>query len=121
MKGHRLLATAIVVWTGVAWGGRIGLLSEGGDFWVWARIVGSILVALVVAGTLVVDVSHGWRIGAVGAFVVWTLALWSPSTVINWVGDGSLAFKLVHTVLSAGFFALVWWAIRQVRLRPGPK
>ncbi len=108
------LAAAIAVWTLVAWGGRIGLLTSGEGVGAWLRIGGSLLIGLFAAATLVVAQLEGARRWALILFSVFTVVLWARSLIVNWLGDGSLPFKLVHTVLAAGFFALVWWAVTYV-------
>lgn len=108
------LAIAIAVWTLVAWGGRIGLLSSGEGVGAWLRIGGSIAVGLFAAASLVITQLSGARKPALIVFAIFTVALWARSLIVNWVGDGSLPFKLVHTVLAIGFFALSWWAISYV-------
>lgn len=117
-RGRRLgLGLAIVIWTAVAWGGRIGLLAESDSIWAWARIGGSVLVGLLVALALVSAIGDGWADGVIVLFVVWTTVLWARSLAVNWMGDGSPAFILVHTVLAAGFFTLAWFVCRE-RRRP---
>lgn len=105
------LALAIVVWTSVAWGGRVGLLAGGEGLGTWLRIGGSLLVGLFAAATLVIPQLEGARRWALIVFSVFTVVLWARSLVVNWVGDGTLPFKLVHTVLALGFLVLVWWAV----------
>jgi hypothetical protein len=104
------LAVAIAVWTLLAWGGRIGLLTSGEGVAAWLRIGGSLAIGLFAAATLVVPHLEGARKWALIVFSVFTVLLWARSLIVNWVGDGSLPFKLVHTVLALGFFALAWWA-----------
>jgi hypothetical protein len=48
-------------------------------------------------------------------FAVFTVVLWIRSLIVNWQGEGSLPFKLVHTILALGFFALAWWAVSFAR------
>jgi hypothetical protein len=104
------LAVAIVVWTLAAWGGRIGLLTSDESVWSWVRIGGSLLVGLLAAATLVLAPLQDVRRPVLIVFAVFTVVLWVRGLVVNWIGDGSLSFKLVHTVLGLGFFALAWWA-----------
>lgn len=104
------LAIAIAVWTLLAWGGRIGLLASGEGVAAWLRIGGSLVIGLFAAATLVVPQLEGARRWALIVFSVFTVLLWARSLIVNWVGNGSLPFKLVHTVLALGFFALAWWA-----------
>lgn len=105
------LAIGIVAWTLVAWGGRIGLLSSGEDLGAWLRIGGSIAIGLFAAATLLVPQLEGARRPALIVFAVFTVVLWIRSLAVNWTGDGSMPFKIVHTVLAIGFFALAWWAV----------
>lgn len=105
-----LLALAIVVWTAVAWGGRIGLLTGSEGSWAWARVGGSIAVGAAAAAVLVLRRLAGALKPVLLAFSVWTVLLWARSLLANWLGSGSLPFKLVHTILALGFFALAWWA-----------
>jgi hypothetical protein len=104
------LAIAIAVWTLLAWGGRIGLLTSGEGVAAWLRIGGSLVIGLFAAATLIVPQLEGARKWALILFSVFTVLLWARSLVVNWIGEGSLPFKLVHTVLALGFFALAWWA-----------
>lgn len=104
------LGVAIAIWTLIAWGGRIGLLTTGEGIGAWLRIGGSLLVGLFAAASLLIPAMEGTRRAALIVFSVFTVLLWIRSLIVNWVGDGSLPFKLVHTVLAAGFFALAWWA-----------
>ena len=113
-----MLAGAILVWTLIAWGGRINLLVGGEDLWAWARIGGSIILALIVGAGLVVSPSSDWTRWGLVAFSVWTVLIWTRSLVVNWLGSGSMPFKLVHTLLAAGFFGLVWWAWNEQRRKP---
>lgn len=105
------LAVAITIWTLVAWGGRIGLLTSGEGAGAWMRIGGSLLVGLFAAATLVIPQLEPARRTALIVFSVFTVVLWVRSLFVNWAGDGSMPFKLIHTVLALGFFALAWWAV----------
>jgi hypothetical protein len=108
------LAVAIAVWTLAAWGGRIGLLtSDEGDIGTWIRIGGSLALGLFASAALVIPQLEGVRRPALVVFSVFTVILWIRSMIVNWTGSGSLPFKLVHTVLAVGFFALAWWAFAQ--------
>lgn len=104
------LAISITVWTLTAWGGRIGLLTgdEGVDALV--RVAGSLLVGLFAAATLVISRLSPARRPALMVFSIFTVVLWVRSLIVNWIGGGALPFKLVHTVLAVGFFALAVWA-----------
>lgn len=109
MKG--VLAAAIAVWTLLAWGGRIGLLTSNEGTGAWVRIGGSLLIGLFTAAALIVPQLETVRRPSLYVFSLFTVALWIRSLVVNWVGDGSLPFKLVHTVLALGFFGLAVWAV----------
>jgi len=104
------LAIAITAWTLAAWGGRIGLLTNGEGIGAWLRIGGSLLIGLFAAAALVFPQLEAARRPVLLMFAVFTVVLWARSLIVNWVGDGTLPFKLVHTVLALGFFALAWWA-----------
>ncbi len=106
----RWLAIAILAWTAITWGGRIGLLTQGDDWADVARIGGSLVVGLAAAGVLLFP--GRWAGGRIVLYLfsAWTTVVWARSLVVNWAGSGSLAFKLVHTVLGVGFFALAYWA-----------
>lgn len=105
------LALGILVWTLVAWGGRIGLLTRGEGPGAWLRIGGSIAIGLFAAATLLLPLLEGARRPALIVFAVFTVLLWIRSLVVNWTGDGSMAFKVVHTALAIGFLALAAWAV----------
>lgn len=100
------IAAGVLVWTFVAWGGRISLLADDG----WAdllRIGGSLLVGLATAVALVVPSVRLRAVPLLYIFCLWTAVLWGRSLGVNWTGTGSLSFKLVHTVLAVGFLILV--------------
>ena len=105
------LAISIAVWTLAAWGGRIGLLTSDEGWGAWVRIGGSILIGMFAAATLVIPQLEPARKAALITFSVFTVVLWTRSLFVNWTGSGSLPFKLVHTVLGLGFYALSAWAL----------
>lgn len=105
------LAAAIAIWTLVAWGGRIGLLNSDEGVGAWVRIGGSLLIGLFTAAALVIPQLETIRRPTLYVFALFTVVLWTRSLVVNWVGDGSLPFKLVHTVLALGFFGLALWSV----------
>lgn len=104
------LAIAITVWTLLAWGGRIGVLTSDEGIGTWLRIGGSLVIGLIAAAALALPQFEPARKPALIVFSVFTVVLWVRSLVVNWAGDGSLPFKLVHTILALGFFALASWA-----------
>lgn len=114
-----MVGIAIAVWTAVAWGGRIGLLTVGDDLFDIVRIVGSVLIGVAAALGLVVPRFRVARRSILWVFVSWTVLIWARSMYVNWTEGGTLGFKLVHTVLAAGFFALTWLVFSYLR-RPAP-
>lgn len=104
------LAISIAAWTLIAWGGRIGLLTSDEGVGAWFRIGGSLLIGLVASATLLIPQLASARKPVLIVFSVFTVVLWVRSLIVNWAGDGSFPFKLVHTVLAAGFFALAVWS-----------
>lgn len=112
------LGVAIAVWTVAAWGGRIGLLTSDEGLGAWLRIGGSIVIGLFAAATLLVPQLEAARRPALIVFAVFTVVLWARSLFVNWTGDGSMAFKMVHTVLALGFFALASWSVSYVTSTP---
>ncbi len=112
-----LLAAGVLLWTGVAWGGRIGLLADGDGWTDLLRIGGSLLLGLVTAIGLAVPSLRPRATPLFYLFSIWTLGLWLRSMVVTWTGSGSLPFQLVHTVLAAGFFGLAYlvWKVARGR------
>ena len=105
------LGTAIAVVTIAAWGGRIGLLTEGeAGVWDWIRIGGSLLLGLFTSAALLIPALEPVRKPALITFAVWSGVLWGRALIVNWVGDGSMPFKVVHTVLAAAFFGVAIWS-----------
>ena len=118
-----LLAVSVVAWTLLAWGGRIGLLTEGeAAAWDWLRIGGSILIGLGAGAALYFLEGGGVRSAILYVFAAWTVVIWGRSMVVNWAGSGSLPFKLVHTALAVGFFVLAWLSVASAAgdAIPGP-
>ena len=103
------LPLALLAWTAVSWGGRIGLLTdaEGAQVATWARVGGSIVVGMVTAWSA--WRRPAWHRVAAIVFVGWTVLLWARALVVNWIAPPSLAFALVHTLLAAVWFLLAWW------------
>jgi hypothetical protein len=95
---------------------------EGGeDPWAWVRIGGSIGLALLAGAALALAPLSRWTARLLTVFAGWVVVIWSRSLLVNWVGSGSLPFKLVHTALAAGFFVLAWlaWAWSRARRTAG--
>ncbi len=111
----KLLGGAILAWTLIAWGGRVGLLAVGDDWSDRARIAGSVLVGLVATAALWLGASGRIARWVLYLFAIWTVVVWTRSMLVNWMGSGTIAFKLVHTVLALGFFGLAWWAVSFAR------
>ncbi len=111
------VAEGILLWTGVAWGGRIGLLTDGEGWTDLIRIGGSLLLGLATAIALAVPSLRFRSAPLFYLFSIWTAVLWLRSMVVTWTGSGSLPFKLVHTVLAAGFFGLAYLVWKVARNR----
>ena len=111
MSSAAVLSISITVWTLIAWGGRIGLLTSEEGVGAWLRVGGSLLIGLFTASTLLIPQLASVRKPALVVFSIFTVVLWVRSLIVNWAGDGTLPFKLVHTVLALGFFALAAWAL----------
>ncbi|MEX1037752.1 MAG: hypothetical protein WDZ96_02725 [Acidimicrobiia bacterium] len=109
------LALSVLVWSGVAWGGRIGLLTEADGWSDLIRIGGSLLLGLATAVALFVPSLRVRSAPLFYSFAIWTVVLWLRSMVVNWSGSGNLPFKLVHTILAAGFFILAYLVWRYAR------
>jgi hypothetical protein len=101
----------MIVWTLVAWVGRVLLLTPG-DYWLdRARIVGSLVVGLVAGLLLILPSPARWARSGIYVFSVWTIVIWARSLFVNWTSPGTLQFKLVHTALALGFGLLVFWGL----------
>ncbi len=108
MSGRRLGAWsgAAALWTFIAWGNRIGLLTgdEASEPWTWIRVGGSLAfgVALAVVAVLLwrgASTSRSMAAVFVG-FGVLMLVVWLRSALSVLTGDESAAFKVVHIVLA---------------------
>jgi hypothetical protein len=111
------LAAGVLLWTGVAWGGRIGLLTDGDGWTDLLRIGGSLLIGVVTAIALAVPSLRPRWTPLFYLFAIWTTGLWLRSMVVTWTGPGSLPFQLVHTILAAGFLGLAYLVWRVARTR----
>lgn len=105
----------MLLWTLVAWGGRLTLLAVGGDWWDWVRIGGSFLIGVITGIMLLVSSLRTWAVPATYVFSAWTTVIWIRSMIANWTVSGALGLKLVHTALAIGFGLLVWWALAFAR------
>ena len=109
MTVHRIAkwTGAAAIWTFIAWGNRIGLLTgdEASDPWTWIRVGGSLLfgVALAVIAALLWRSKPFavWMARVFIGFGVLMLVIWMRSLVSTLSGDESLAFKAVHVVLAS--------------------
>ena len=113
------LAAGVLLWTSVAWGGRIGLLTDGEGWTDLLRIGSSLLIGLVTAIALAMPSLRPRSAPLFYLFAVWTVGLWLRSMVVTWTGSGSLPFKLVHTVLAIGFFILAYLVWKVAGSRTG--
>lgn len=111
-----------MVWTLIAWGGRVGLLAVGDDWFDWTRIIGSVLIGVVTAIVLLAPRLREWSQPVLYVFSIWTVLIWTRSMIVNWAGSGTIGFKMVHTLLAFGFGLLVWWSVAFARgnFVPGP-
>ena len=117
------LALAILAMTLIAWGGRIGLMTGAEGWWSWARVGGSLGFGLLASASLLVPQMVSTRRVLLLAWAFWSIFIWARSLIVNWLGSGSVPFKLVHTVLALGFFLVAWWAFATATGRdpiPGP-
>ncbi len=110
---------AILAWTAISWGGRVGLLTDvdAAAVGTWLRVGGSIIIGVATAWS-------AWRRPAIHptiavVFTAWTVILWTRSLLVTWIDPPSLAFALVHTVLALVWFGLAWW-VWTTRAAPAP-
>jgi len=102
-----LWAGAAAVWTFIAWGNRIGLLTgdEASDPWTWIRVGGSLLFGVVLAVIAVVLWAGKplvrWMAGVFVGFGILMLVIWLRSAFSVLGDDENVAFKVVHLVLAA--------------------
>ena len=117
---RRWLAAAILGWTSIAWGGRIMLLAVGDDWFDIFRIGGSFVIGVTTA--LALWIPQRSSTSVLYGFSLWTALVWTRSMWVNWTDSGTLGFKLVHTVLAVGFFALAYavWAVARRDSVSGP-
>lgn len=115
MVSRTVLAIAIAVWTLLTWGGRIRLLgdAEQGDLSNWLRIGGSLLIGALAVVVLLAAGGGTVERWMLTLFAAWSTVIWLRSLITVWTGGESMAFKLVHTVLAAGYFVLSYLAIRR--------
>ncbi|MDF1595761.1 MAG: hypothetical protein P1T08_06650 [Acidimicrobiia bacterium] len=108
MSERRIFWWAAVasLWTFIAWGNRIGLLTgdEASDPWTWIRVGGSLLFGLALAGIAVL-LRRGrpltaWMTRVFIGFGVLMLIIWIRSSASVLSGDESVAFKSVHIALA---------------------
>lgn len=108
MSERRILwwAAGASLWTFIAWGNRIGLLTgdEASNPWTWIRVGGSLLFGLALAGIAVLlwrgHPLAPWMTRVFIGFGVLMLIIWIRSSASVLSGDESVAFKTVHIVLA---------------------
>ena len=105
MAERRILAVAVAVWTLIAWGGRLMILDMTAG-WDAIRVVGSLVVGGVSVAVLLIR-RAGLRVVAY-VFTGWTLGVWGRSVFNVWRDSNTLGFRLIHTLLAAGFAYLAW-------------
>lgn len=120
MIPQRSLGIAIIVWSLITWGGRIGLLTgdETTDPMVWFRIVGSLVTAALAGLALIGD--RRWVMLAVVGYSLVALGVWGTS-IVAVLPDmtASLQFKMIHTVLAGVSLVLAGLALRMAFSRLG--
>ena len=114
---------AAAIWTFIAWGNRISLLTgdEASEPWTWIRVGGSLLfgMALAVIGFVLWwgRPLSPWMARVFVGFAALMLVVWIRSAASVLTGDESVAFMAVHVVLasiSIGFgIVLGRFALRQ--------
>lgn len=122
-RSRWVLAITVLVWTLIAWAGRIGLLTGTEEWASWLRIGGSLMIGVIAAAALVTPWLSPLMKPVLYVLAAWSVAIWTRSLIVNWMGSGSLAFKLVHTGLAVGFYVIAWWAVTTAVRRdpvPGP-
>lgn len=105
---RRVVAGAVILWTLVAWGGRITLLEGSEDPSAWIRIMGSLLVGAAAAVVLAVPTLGRVLRPVLAVFVLWSLVVWTRALIVVWGAPAPLGFRLAHTLLAVGFYALAW-------------
>ncbi len=108
MSGQRVAtwSGAAALWTFIAWGNRIGLLTgdEASEPWTWIRVGGSlafgVLLALVAIPLWRGASVSAWMATVFVGFGVLMLVVWLRSAVSVLGGDESAGFKVVHVVLA---------------------
>lgn len=105
----------MLLWTLIAWGGRLTFLAVGDDWRDLARIGGSFLIGMITGMVLLLPSLRIWAVPAIYVFSAWTTVIWIRSMIANWTESGALGLKLVHTALAIGFGLLVWWALAFAR------
>lgn len=115
-KQPALWSAGAAVWTFIAWGNRIGLLTgdERNDPWTWIRVGGSLILGVLLTIVAVLlwrgGEPAGWMRVVFAVFLVLMLVIWTRSAISVLSGDESVSFKVVHVVLaviSVGFGALL--------------
>jgi hypothetical protein len=113
---------AFVAWTLVIWTSRLNNIWRDEDLDTAGQLGRSALAASFVAGAVVVALA-AWRaapemvVKVVGIAGAATAGVWLARSVAILVGDWSLGFKVVHTVLAVVSVALAAAAFRESRGR----
>ncbi len=110
---RRIVATIVLVWAGITWGTRIGLLTdaEAADPVTWLRVAGSLVTAALAAGSLLRSRPALAR-PAVALYGLWAVGTWGTSLLDVWTDPHPTGFRVVHTVL-----AVVTWTVAATAMR----
>lgn len=115
---------AFGVWTFVIWVSRLRNIWQDDELDTAGQFGRSALAMTFVVGAVVLAFA-AWRatpaalVRTVVVVAVWTIGVWVVRSARIFVGDWSVAFKVVHTVLAVVSIALAAAAIREVRERAG--
>lgn len=108
------LAVLVLFWTLLVWVPRLFIIpvSDVGEL---VRVVGSFLVGLVVAYTVLRP--SRFAVPALLVFAGWSVGVWGRSLWNYWTLLNPPELRLVHTLLASSFFYLAWRAVQTARGR----
>jgi hypothetical protein len=118
------ILVVFLAWTLVIWTSRLNNIWRDGDLDTAGQLSRSALAVTFVAGAAAVAGVLRWGAPetlakAVGVLGAWTAGVWVVRSAAILVGDWSLGFKVVHTVLAVVSIGLAAAAFREVRERAG--
>lgn len=115
MRRNVVPPAALAGWTVFVWGTRIrNIARDGGSTVSLAVALALVVLAVVVAVSLVRDGTPRWAVPALAAGTVVAWAVRAPQILL---GDHAAGFKVVHTVLALVSIALAVVAVRSDRAR----